>query len=599
MIVESLAVENFMRYRKRCALDLGKRKTIGIVGGNESGKSTLLQAISYGIYGKTRADREVQLINDQAKGDLVVELALRMPDDSLLEITRGRTAKNEALLQVAGMSKDAKPSDVAAHIAETVRLNYDDFIALTYFMQGDLHQFMTGNKRSYFQRWTSGLRLWHQYESAAGVSALELEENIGQAIHEIRQQTAVLEAADETKAEARAAKVELQQARDGVKLVQGQVDGLQATYQEVAESGADVKEVAATLHAELRTASSDHRTIQNELSREKSELSRIHSGRCPILKIDCEQLRSEGDGPREAHEKAIRMLTAREKTSLKAVHAAKKRVDAAEVEAQRTYLAELSRVSKQLKATQGDLRDANTRLRRASSRVDQAKVAIGRLKEAREFKAAAAKDKKQWEKELRRVQFVKYMCGKSGIPALLIESELDRVEDRCNWVLERLDYPKRIRFSGYKELAGYEKVCPACGSESWHKATCKDCGTPRPKQRREEPTVTVLDGVTERPFALESGGAQILQSFAVRLSGGLFVSSMSGVPMRMVMLDEVFGMLDANNRQRLMTLVIDKLATEFGLQQQFVVSHQEDVVNAVDDLLVITSERGSAVAHWA
>ncbi len=50
---------------------------------------------------------------------------------------------------------------------------------------------------------------------------------------------------------------------------------------------------------------------------------------------------------------------------------------------------------------------------------------------------------------------VRFMCSRSGIPAQLIEEELERVEERCNWVLDRLDYPKRIRFSGFKELGDY------------------------------------------------------------------------------------------------------------------------------------------------
>lgn len=598
MIVESLAIENFMRYRRRCTLDFSRRKTIGIVGENESGKSTLLQAVSYGIYGKTRADREMQLINDGTKGDLVVELALRFPDDTLLEITRGRTGKNESVLKVAGLG-DVKPTEVAQHIADVVKLSYDDFIALTYFLQGDLHQFMEGNKRAYFQRWTTGLQLWHQYESAAELRAIDVSSNIDQANYELERAEEVLDRAESIKGEARATKVELQQAQDEIELIQEQVDTLQSTYQEMAESANEEKDATLELRRRLQSVQHEHGQAQQELRREEAELRAISSSRCPVLSIRCDTLQQSSAEARKSHQAAIAQLAAKERALHRASNEARRALAAAEAEAQRTYLAQLTKVSNQLKETQADLRTAHTRLRRATSRFDQAKVALGALKAADKRRAVVSKDKARSQVELRRLQFVKYMCGRSGIPALLIESELDRVEDRCNWVLERLDYPKRIRFSGYKELAGYERVCPACGSERWHKAECKDCSTPRPRRRREEPTVTVLDGTTERPFALESGGAQVLQSFAVRLAGGLFVSSMSGVPMRMVMLDEVFGMLDAGNRQKLMSLVIDKLATEFGLQQQFVVSHQEDVVNAVDDLLVVTNEKGSAVARWA
>jgi DNA repair exonuclease SbcCD ATPase subunit len=90
----------------------------------------------------------------------------------------------------------------------------------------------------------------------------------------------------------------------------------------------------------------------------------------------------------------------------------------------------------------------------------------------------------------------------------------------------------------------------------------------------------------------------VLQSFAARLAGSLFASAMTGIPMLMIMLDEIFAMLDSGNRQKLMALVLDKLLSEFGLQQIFVISHQEDVINAVDDLLMIKKERGSSIAVW-
>ena len=77
------------------------------------------------------------------------------------------------------------------------------------------------------------------------------------------------------------------------------------------------------------------------------------------------------------------------------------------------------------------------------------------------------------------------------------------------------------------------------------------------------------------------------------------MASMLGLDLKMVMLDEVFAHLDASNRQKLMSLVIDKLSTEFGLQQQLVVSHHEDIINAVDDIVVVSKEQGCSLAQWS
>ena len=140
-------------------------------------------------------------------------------------------------------------------------------------------------------------------------------------------------------------------------------------------------------------------------------------------------------------------------------------------------------------------------------------------------------------------------------------------------------------------------IC-SCGHSTWAKGKCKHCGQARTKARKEEPTVTILDGLSERPFELESSGAQVLQSFAVRLACSLFLSSMTGVPMQMVMLDEVFAMLDKHNRQSLMSLVTEKLASEFGLKQQFVVTHHDDVISGFDHLLMVKKVGGTSLAEW-
>jgi len=239
-----------------------------------------------------------------------------------------------------------------------------------------------------------------------------------------------------------------------------------------------------------------------------------------------------------------------------------------------------------------DLRGVDQRVASAKVWLQQVLAAQTQLEEQKDLVEAAEVECRQWS-------FVRYMCGKKGVPSLIVSQELQKVEEKCNWILERLGYEKRIRFAGQRKLKEFEKVCPVCGGEKWRKKRCTSCSNPRPHKMRDEPTITVVDGKFERPFALESGGAKVLQSFAVRLACSMFVSNMSGIPLRMVILDETFAMLDSRNRRKLLALVVDKLSTTFGLQQQFVVSHHEDVTSAVSDLLVVSKERGASVARWA
>ena len=155
-----------MGYRKKIRLDFKGKGIIGVAGQNEAGKSSLLQAISYTLYGKTRTKKEIDLINDSADGPLIVECGITLASGDTVEITRGRTKKNEAILQISNFSQ-TKKATVDKHLGSILPLTWDDFRSLLYFEQGDIHHFMNGNKRTYFQRWTQNLKVWEQMEARA------------------------------------------------------------------------------------------------------------------------------------------------------------------------------------------------------------------------------------------------------------------------------------------------------------------------------------------------------------------------------------------------------------------------------------------------
>lgn len=593
MIIRQLLLRNFMGYRRELGLDFRGRPTIGIVGNNESGKSTLLSAIAYLLYGDVpvlnQETREVNLISDTATSDLVVEGEVELPNGEVLDITRGRTRTNSPIVRLAGYG--GKASEVGSIIAEKLRMGFSDFVALSYFVQGDIHQFMDGSKRDYFQRWASRLRQWERYERAAAEVASTIEFKRCDATQDLERAREAAGSLEEARRAHDQARADLAAADEQQRILEDQVTKLS---DRVTKSAGDAAEVSGAKR-ELSQANALLAAGERRLRQAQSHLKELSDSKCPVLKVRCDRLIG-GSQMADA-----RLAAAREE----------QRAAEAEVAAAKQSVSDLERKCAQARPANGErdqaaLREARAELASHASTRSRAAVAVGRAKErldqakaARERETSAQLALKLLEEEQRRVRFVQFMCGRSGIPLEVMDAELAAVEDKCNWVLERLDYPKRIRFAAYRELAGYEKVCPHCGGEAWIKDACTGCGGPRPHKRKDEPTVTVLEGGVERPFALESGGARVLQSFAVRLACSLFVASMTGARAQMVMLDEVFAMLDAGNRQKLMALIIGKLSSEFGLKQQFIVSHQEDVVNAVDDILVVQKRGGTSVARWA
>ena len=57
MIIKSLYCKNFMKFRVLDLREIPDKGLIGIIGENEAGKSTIGEAISFGLFGKcTRGD---------------------------------------------------------------------------------------------------------------------------------------------------------------------------------------------------------------------------------------------------------------------------------------------------------------------------------------------------------------------------------------------------------------------------------------------------------------------------------------------------------------------------------------------------------------
>ncbi len=596
MLIERLTLRSFLRYRRKCDIDFKGKATVGIVGPNEVGKSSLLQAICYALYGRTRAERDEQLISEKAKADMVVGLALRLEDGSLFEIERGRTLSNSPILSCTGY-KASKVAEVQEVIDSMIGIGYEDFITLSYFLQGDIHQFMQGNKRDYFNRWTSSLGVWASWEDGAKQKEKQITAKLDGIRHVQRSAELILEDSSSIKAEVRSAKASLHELESRVAILTESASKLEAQVMKQAK-GVDFKKEATRWRDTRSDLGYSLEEVEGSIKAANKELVGVASGKCPLVGIKCEDLKKKGGRKTKQLRSKLTGLATRksgladriEKLTDKLKALKKKQARAKPVETESTGL--------QLRETRSTLARLQVSVKSATIRLGRAEARLDALKKAR----AVAKEKRmeadKYEAELRRWQFLRFMCGKSGIPASLIEEQLGLVEDQCNLVFTRLDYPKRIRFRGYRELKSLEATCQVCGSDTWKKGFCSNCGSERQHRKKEEPTVSIIDGAIERPFCLESGGAQVLESFAGRLAASLFRSNMLDVPLRLIMLDEIFAMLDADNRQKLMCLVIDKLRSQFGLKQQLVVSHHEDILNAVDHLLRVRTECGSAVAKW-
>jgi len=191
---------------------------------------------------------------------------------------------------------------------------------------------------------------------------------------------------------------------------------------------------------------------------------------------------------------------------------------------------------------------------------------------------------------LNDVAFVKFMFSKNGIPAEVSKTLFVEIESDVNFILAQLETGLQMRISTARELNRLESSCPGCGfnyDAPKSPKKCPTCKMKRARATRDELNFEILEGDSASGFHLDSGGGKVLISLAVRLAIIRLLQRRMRNKCRFVVLDEIFGMLDERNRQRVFGLVTQTLES-IGIEQIFVVSHSEI---ECENILEVTRER--------
>ncbi|MFB6098518.1 MAG: AAA family ATPase [Salinibacter sp.] len=203
-------------------------------------------------------------------------------------------------------------------------------------------------------------------------------------------------------------------------------------------------------------------------------------------------------------------------------------------------------VSEQVEAAEATLDELQQRLGKLNAQLEQAEADRTALEEAREERAAAARDRQKY-KHLRTA------FGKHGIPSLIIEETLPDIEERANHILDRLtDGRMHVRLETLKEK--------------------KRGGT----KETLEIIITDEHGVP-RPYETYSGGESFRVNFALRVALAQLLAERSGVRVRTLVIDEGFGTQDEAGIERLVE-AIQAIREDFS--KILVITHLERLKRA-------------------
>jgi exonuclease SbcC len=196
MIPIALSLSGFLSYHDPVEIDFSLFDLACISGPNGAGKSSLLDAITWALFGQARK-RDDSLINAQSN---TAEVSLTFAYEQntyrvLRSKTRDKTMQLEFQLSQDGGSAPIKGSsggqwkslsghslrETEALIEKTLRLDYDTFVNASFFLQGKADQFTQqrpGDRKRILSS-ILGLEIWEAYRQGAVERRRGVEDEIG------------------------------------------------------------------------------------------------------------------------------------------------------------------------------------------------------------------------------------------------------------------------------------------------------------------------------------------------------------------------------------------------------------------------------------
>jgi len=186
MIPIQLSISGFLSYREAVEIDFDRFNLACIAGPNGAGKSSLLDAITWALFGVARKSNDT-IINAQSTAARV-SLVFAY-EGNLYRVARSTPRAKPGLLEYHILQQgDELPIQIAGHngawkplterslreteqrIQETLRMDYETFINASFFLQGKADQFTQqrpGDRKRILSN-VLGLEIWERYKESAG-----------------------------------------------------------------------------------------------------------------------------------------------------------------------------------------------------------------------------------------------------------------------------------------------------------------------------------------------------------------------------------------------------------------------------------------------
>ena len=186
MIPLHLRISGFLSYRDTVELDFVSFDLACISGQNGAGKSSLLDAITWTLFGEARG-RSSEVVNIHADVK-AAEVALTFAYEGNTYRVQRTLPRNKSTMlefQVKGEEgwrplTEKTTRDTQARIEQTLRLDYETFVNASFFLQGRADQFTQQNasKRKDVLSNILGLEIWEEYKNRTAEKRKTIERDV-------------------------------------------------------------------------------------------------------------------------------------------------------------------------------------------------------------------------------------------------------------------------------------------------------------------------------------------------------------------------------------------------------------------------------------
>ncbi len=286
MIPLRLRLSGFLSYREAVEVDFTAFSLACIAGSNGAGKSSLLDALTWALFGQARgrSDQVIHLHPQVKAAEVTLTFAYEGNIYRVIRsLPRGKSALLEFQIAEKEKGKDSGERSAAlqslswrpltertlretqARIESTLRLDYETFVNASFFLQGKADQFSQQNaaRRKEVLSSVLGLEIWETYRERTAARRKEIERQIAgleHSIADIDSELAEEEARKRRLRELESDLKQLQQAR------QAQESALEDLRQALARLDRDLAAEKARLEEERRGLTEQEAAIRHQLA---------------------------------------------------------------------------------------------------------------------------------------------------------------------------------------------------------------------------------------------------------------------------------------------------------------------------------------------